>query len=58
MDIYIYIYVFANDNTLRPNFNPLNAQLNSFYHLLALLGAHRILHVNRIRVKEYALKLL
>jgi len=31
-------------------FNPLNAELNSICHLLALLGAHHILHVSRIRV--------
>jgi hypothetical protein len=31
--------------------NPLNAELNPIYHLLALLGAHYILHVSRIRVK-------
>ena len=30
--------------------NPLNAQLNPICHLLALLGAHTILHVSRIRV--------
>jgi hypothetical protein len=30
--------------------NPLNAKLNPFCHLLALLGAHHILHVSRIRV--------
>jgi len=30
--------------------NPLTAELNPIYHLLALLGAHHILHVNRIRV--------
>jgi hypothetical protein len=30
--------------------NPLNAKLNSICHLLALLGAHPILHVSRIRV--------
>jgi len=40
----------------RPNrrhhwFNPLNADLNPICHLLALLGAHLILHVSRIRVK-------
>jgi len=29
---------------------PLNAKLNSICHLLALLGAHHILHVSRIRV--------
>jgi len=31
--------------------NPLNAELNPICHLLALLGAHPILHVSRIRVK-------
>jgi len=30
--------------------NPLNAELNPIYHLLALLGSHHILHVSRIRV--------
>jgi hypothetical protein len=32
-------------------FNHLNAKLNPICYLLALLGAHRILHVSRIRVK-------
>jgi len=32
-------------------FNPLNAEINPICHLLALLGAHHILHVSRIRVK-------
>jgi hypothetical protein len=32
--------------------NPLNAQLNPIYHLLALSGAHHILHVSRIGVNE------
>ena len=31
--------------------NPLNPELNSICYLLALLGAHRFLHVSRIRVK-------
>jgi hypothetical protein len=31
--------------------NPLNIELNPRRHLLALLGAHHILHVGRIRVK-------
>jgi hypothetical protein len=31
--------------------NQLNAELNTVCHLLALLGAHHILHVSRIRVK-------
>jgi hypothetical protein len=35
--------------------NPLNAKLNPICHFLALLGAHLILHVSRIRVKLQAL---
>ena len=30
--------------------NPLNSKLSPICHLLALLGAHHILHVSRIRV--------
>jgi len=37
-------------------FNPLKAKLNPICHLLALLGAHHILHVSRIRVKRGFLK--
>jgi hypothetical protein len=33
-----------------PAINPLNAELNPICHLLALLGAHHILHVSRLRV--------
>ena len=33
-------------------FNPLNAELNPICHLLALLGAHHILHVSRVRVNH------
>jgi len=33
--------------------NPLNTELNPIYHLLALLGAHHILHVSRVRVKVW-----
>ena len=33
--------------------NPLNAELNPICHLLALFGAHHILHVSRIRVKHF-----
>jgi hypothetical protein len=32
--------------------NTLNAKLNPICHLLAILGAHHILHVSRIRVKN------
>ena len=35
---------------IEPDINPLNAELNPICHLLALLGAHHILHVSRIRV--------
>jgi hypothetical protein len=35
------------------SFNPLNADLNPIYHLLALLAAHHILHVSRIRVNIF-----
>jgi len=31
-------------------FNPSNAKLNPICHLLALLGAHHILHVSGLRV--------
>jgi hypothetical protein len=33
-------------------FDPLNAKLNPICHLLALLEAHHILHVSRIRVNQ------
>ena len=31
--------------------NPLNVELNPICHLLALLGAHHILHISSVRVK-------
>jgi hypothetical protein len=34
------------------DFNTSKAELNPICHLLALLGAHHILHVSRIRVNE------
>jgi hypothetical protein len=36
---------------VREWFNPLNTKLNPICHFLALLEAHRILHVSRMRVK-------
>jgi len=36
-------------------FNPLNAELNPICHLLAILGAHHILHISRIGVKNFLL---
>ena len=35
--------------------NPLKAELNPICHLLALLGAHHILHVSGLRVKFLSL---
>jgi hypothetical protein len=32
--------------------NTLNAKLNPICHFLALLGAHHILHISRIRVNK------
>jgi hypothetical protein len=40
----------------RPDLNPSNAKLNPICHLLALLGAHHILHISRIRVKNCTYK--
>jgi len=37
-------------------FNRLNANLNPICHLLALLGAHHILHVSRVRVNMTVLR--
>jgi hypothetical protein len=43
--------VLSFDPRLRLFFlNPLNAELNSICHLLALLGAHHILHFSEIGV--------
>jgi len=41
------VYCIINSMT---SINPLNAELNPICHLLALLGAHLILHVGKIRV--------
>ena len=37
-------------HSLKIHLNPLNAELNPIYYLLALLGSHHFLHVSRIRV--------
>jgi len=37
---------------IKVDLNPLNVKLNSICHLLVLLGAHLILYISRIRVKE------
>ena len=38
--------------------NPLNAELNPTCHLLVLVAAHHILHVNRIRVKSVSVNII
>jgi hypothetical protein len=42
----------ASEHFMYVVFNPLSAELNPVCHLPALLGAHHILHVSRIRVKQ------
>jgi len=56
--VYIYntsslhsLYYAICQTTISTLLNPLNAMLNPIRHFLALLGAHHILHVSRIRVK-------
>jgi len=49
----IYFTVTTIDLEIKKfRFNPLNAVLNPICHLLAFL-AHPILHVSRIRVKQF-----
>jgi hypothetical protein len=50
----LYLPTFALKLLIEFSFgiNPLNFELNPICHLLALLKAHRILQVSRIRVKE------
>ena len=45
-----YVYCSSHIKPWIYLLNPLNAELNPICHLLALLGVHHILHVNRIRV--------
>jgi len=46
----IFPLYWYNNKLINLYFNPLNAKLNSICHLLALLGAHPVLHISRIRV--------
>jgi hypothetical protein len=48
--VYPHALVILNANISLKGINPLNAKLNPICHLLALLEAHPILHVSRIRV--------
>jgi hypothetical protein len=63
---YMSMYVCRPTNMrffLRPTIrfprviNPLNVELNPICHLLALLGAHHILHISRIKVNAIKCKL-
>jgi len=47
-----YVHVRETESLSLGKFNPLNAELNPICHLLALLRAHHILHVSRIRVNN------
>jgi len=46
------------DRRVENHLNSSNAELNPICHLLALLGAHPILHVSRIMVKRQKRKFL
>ena len=48
----MYIGVDVKYSLFLSDFNPSNAELNPICHLLALLGAHHILHVSMVRVNE------
>jgi len=50
--MYIYCVCVCVCVCMSWNINSLNAELKPIFHLLALLEAHHILHVSRIRVKE------
>ena len=46
--------LYTSHTTEEQYFNPLNAKLNPICHLLAVLGAHHILHVSRLRVNYHS----
>ena len=47
---YFYLGIFISSLRVLFCLNPLNAELNSIRHLLALVGARHIVRVSRIRV--------
>ena len=49
--VFLFITKFLLNEWKFYAFNPLNTKFNPICHLLALLGAHHILHISRIRVK-------
>jgi hypothetical protein len=48
----ILVHIFDCNYEACKSFNPINAKLNPICPLLALFGAHHILHISRIRVKN------
>ena len=50
--IYLYGWCCMIDIHCVLSINPLNAELNSIRHLLALVRARHIAHVSRVRVKH------
>jgi hypothetical protein len=52
-----YTFTGTHSTVTQYVINPLNAELNPICHLLALLGAHHIFHVSRIRVNTSILHL-
>ena len=48
-------FMIAQCHIPEDGINPLNAELNSIRHLLALVGARHIVHVSRVRVKHVIL---
>jgi hypothetical protein len=50
MDFIKWLYICYIDDT---RINPLYAELNPICQLLALLGAHHIIHVSNVRVKVH-----
>jgi hypothetical protein len=47
--VHVHACTRAHTHT-QQSIKPLNTELNPIYHLLALLGAHHILHVSMIRI--------
>ena len=55
------VFFFIDQEALRDSLdvvNPLKPELNLICYLLALLGAHHVLHVSRIRVQLLTFRLL
>jgi hypothetical protein len=46
-----FFYTTKSMHVITSVFNPLNTKLHPICHLLALLGAHHIFHLHRIRIK-------